>query len=377
MEFLVLLFSLFYVVFVLIITYQNTQLKSFKDTNQKLHAVKIAVIIPVRNEADNILNLLQDFENQSFDKSFFEIFVIDDFSTDQTFELVEDFAQKSNLNLNVFKLNQKNTISPKKSAITQAVNLTNAELILTTDGDSRVSRKHLQTFHDFYLITQKPKFISAPVCFFSPKSFLEKILFVEFSSLIATGSALIRFGKPSLCNGANLAFQKAAFLAVNGYQDFDQVPSGDDEFLLKKIAQKYPDQIQFLKSKNATVQTQPPDNLLSFYFQRKRWASKWKLHKGISVKILALFIFSFHLLNLGSGIGIVFGWFENPVWIIGHFLLKFSVECVFLMPSLIFFKQRKLFLYIIILQFIYSLYAVFFGVLANIGGYQWKDRRFH
>jgi len=375
-EYLILIFSLFYAVFVLIATYQNAKLKPFENTNQKFPSVKIAVIIPVRNEAENILNLLQDFENQTFDKSFFEIYVIDDFSTDQTFELAQVFAQKSNLNLRVLKLNQKNTVSPKKSAITQAVNLTDAELILTTDGDSRVSEKYLQIFHDFYLARQKPKFISAPVCFFSPKSFLEKVLFVEFSSLIAMGSALIQFRKPSLCNGANLAFQKATFLEVNGYKGFDQIPSGDDEFLLKKIAQKYPNQIQFLKNKNAIVQTQPPENLRSFYFQRKRWAGKWKLHKGISVKILALFIFGFHFLNLVGGVGILFGWFENPAWVLGHFVIKFLIEYFFLMPILRFFEEGRLFFYIIILQFFYSTYAVFFGILANIGGYQWKGRKF-
>lgn len=376
MVYFVIFISLIYIIFVLRLILAFTQIKYTPSTVEVIPQVKICLIIPVRNEAKNILNLVQDIEKQDFDKKYFEVIIVDDFSIDETWDLLQQFEKTSHLRLKILKLHQKNTISSKKTAITQAIHATEAELLITTDGDCRVGEGYLKTVHDFYLQTHRPKLISAPVCFFEPKTVLEKILFVEFSSLIMTGASLIALGKPSMCNGANLIFQKSAFLEVNGYEGFEQIPSGDDEFLLKKMAKKYPQQIQFLKSKEAVIRTQPPENLSQFYLQRKRWASKWKLHEGWEVKILAVFVFGFHALNMLLGIRLIFQLFEFWEIILGHFILKFILEYFFLSKIIKLFTTKKYIWYIFLLQFLYSPYAIFFGILANVGGYEWKGRKF-
>lgn len=55
---------------------------------------KISVLIPARNEANNIGNLLEDILNQEY--SNFEIVVFNDQSTDNTAQIVEEFVSKSN-----------------------------------------------------------------------------------------------------------------------------------------------------------------------------------------------------------------------------------------------------------------------------------------
>jgi hypothetical protein len=52
-------------------------------------------------------------------------------------------------------------------------------------------------------------------------------------------------GKPNMCNGANIAYPKAVFEEVNGFDGNEHIASGDDEFLMHKIAEKYPNQIVF------------------------------------------------------------------------------------------------------------------------------------
>ena len=44
----------------------------------------ISVIIPARNEEENIGNLLQALQQQTYPKELFEIIVVDDHSTDKT-----------------------------------------------------------------------------------------------------------------------------------------------------------------------------------------------------------------------------------------------------------------------------------------------------
>ncbi|MEO8886061.1 MAG: glycosyltransferase family 2 protein [Mucilaginibacter sp.] len=67
-------------------------------SNPKLHRVakqytdKVSILIPARDEADNILALLQSINNQDYPH--YEVIVLDDDSTDQTYNIVADFAAK-------------------------------------------------------------------------------------------------------------------------------------------------------------------------------------------------------------------------------------------------------------------------------------------
>ncbi len=59
----------------------------------------LSVIIPVRNEAKNILFLLQDLEKQTYLKTHFEVIIADDDSTDETLEIVQEFQKNTSINL--------------------------------------------------------------------------------------------------------------------------------------------------------------------------------------------------------------------------------------------------------------------------------------
>ena len=86
-------------------------------------SLAITLIIPVRNEAENILNLLTDLEKQSYSKEYFEVLIANDNSTDDTQHIVEVFASQSKLKLHLINLSEKvNNTSPKKRAITECLN---------------------------------------------------------------------------------------------------------------------------------------------------------------------------------------------------------------------------------------------------------------
>src|ERR1700741_4803978 len=78
----------------------------------------------------------------------------------------------------------------------------------------------------------------------------------------------------SMCNGANLAYEKKIFYEVNGFAGIDHIASGDDMLLMHKIAKIYPGRIGYLKSTEAIVNTQPMATWPDFFNQRIRWASK-------------------------------------------------------------------------------------------------------
>jgi cellulose synthase/poly-beta-1,6-N-acetylglucosamine synthase-like glycosyltransferase len=333
----------------------------------------ISVIIPVRNEVNNIGNLLQDLSCQTFDKNRFEVLIVDDSSSDGTADLVRKIATETSFNLRLITLDDIATTSPKKRAIETAMPLATGELIITTDGDCRVGAKWLESFAAAYC-SKDTKLISGPVTFTGETVLTDHLQTVEFASLIGSGASAISAGFPSLCNGANLAYQKRIFEEVNGFEGVRHIASGDDEFLMHKIAARYPDGILFLKNQEACVQTKPHREWAMFFRQRKRWASKWKHYQRKTPLVLALYIFSCNLSLIIAGMCFVTEMFSSAQ-LLTLLALKWLPEILFLGIVLKFLNKQRSIVYIPLTQLIYSFYVCFFGLIVQRPDYEWKGRK--
>jgi len=332
----------------------------------------ITVVIPVRNEAKNIELLLQDLVQQTYPKAQFEVIVVDDCSDDNTVALVKSFQNKNSLNLYLIQLTEKQSTSPKKRAIEEAIKISNGSLIVTTDGDCRVGPNWLKSIaqkqHD-----TNAKLLSGPVRFKTTNHWFSVFQAIEFSSLIGTGACLIKAGYPTMCNGANLAYLKSVFEEVYGYEGINSIASGDDELLMAKIVNIYPDKIVFIENEEAIVTTLPQPNLFSFYEQRIRWASKWNVNKRASTMIVAIFVFVANLSFIITAILFVFNEI-NISQLLFLIILKLFPEFLFLRAINRFLNQKTLIKFIPLIQLIYPIYVVIFGILAQKKGYTWKNR---
>jgi len=346
---------------------------SAKMIDNELVSDFISVIIPVRNEEQNILNLLQDLNVQSFPFSKFEVFIMNDGSTDHTAAIVEAFKENSNFSIHLLTLPDTPASSPKKRAIETAIEIAKGNLVVTTDGDCRVKPGWLAAISNCHTATGA-KLISGPVTFNEEKSFTDHLQTVEFSSLIGSGASAIAAGFPTMCNGANLAYERAAFFDVGGYDGVRHIASGDDEFLLHKIAAHYPGRVMFLKNAEAIVSTAAHQEWSMFFKQRKRWASKWKHYQSKSPLVLALYIFLCNLSVIVSG----------TLWLSNHLsdsdflillLLKCAPEWLFLGTILHFLKKTVSIFFIPLTQIFYPFYVCFFGLVAQKPEYEWKGRK--
>ena len=373
------LLTLTYCLLTLWLWYHWQCIRVFVPRQDQKTSTPATVVIPVRNEADNIRQLLSDLDKQCWPDGTplvpkqLEIIVVNDHSEDNTEALVEQF-EPSCFTLKQCKLQLPDSFSGshKKLALSQAIAQASGEVIITTDGDCRVKPQWVATML-LYMQQQDAALVSAPVTLESENNLFQRLQTIEFASLIGTGAACMQAGQPNMCNGANLAFSRKIYQQVGGYEGSMHIPSGDDEFLLQKIFCKYPSRISFLKSQQAIVQTEAQPDLKSFYHQRKRWAGKWKLHKKISTALLALFIFGFHAMLLFAATLTLQNAFP-PALFCGLLLLKAGVEFL-LLSSVLRNLDKKLHMpNFMLLQLIYSAYAVFFGIVANFGGYRWKAR---
>jgi cellulose synthase/poly-beta-1,6-N-acetylglucosamine synthase-like glycosyltransferase len=330
----------------------------------------LSVLIAIRNESGKIELLLKDLEKQSYPKERFELLIMDDHSEDNSFHIVKDFIGKNKLQLQIIKMEE--GVTGKKNAITEGVERAKGTLMITTDGDCRMGPEWLSSIERFYR-EKKKKMITGGVCFTEGDSWREQMMELEFASLVGSGAASLEMGYPSMCNGANLAYEKEVFLEVGGYSNSDHIASGDDEFLMHKIFRKYPGSVSFLKNKAAIVETKAPESWKLFFEQRKRWASKWENYTYTHVKLLALLIF-------GSNLALVINFMLAPMesYPLRLFLIlltfKFMLEFLFLRSVLVYFG-RKLHIGVFLLtEIFYPFYVVLFALIGRTGKYKWKDR---
>jgi cellulose synthase/poly-beta-1,6-N-acetylglucosamine synthase-like glycosyltransferase len=331
---------------------------------------RVSIIVAARDEEANINKTIDDLIAQQYPEALTEIIIIDDHSTDRTAEIVLSYADR---NVKLIKLNEDRALnSYKKKAIQTAIGTCTGDLIITTDADCRMGPNWLATIVNLYE-EKNYKMISSPVAYFQEKSFFERLQSLEFLYLIGLGASTIGNKQPSTCNGANLAYEKATFYEVGGFQGIDDLASGDDELLLHKIAAKYPDKIGFLKNREAIVYTHAKENLSSFIQQRKRWASKSTRYKNKAIIVLGVLIWIFNLSILSNFItGLFIPGFLTVMFY--QLLVKMLLEILFLWDVTGFAKRRSLLILIPVLNVLHIIYIVYIGIAGNSGKYNWKGR---
>lgn len=353
-------------------------LKEWEIPIDFLPKTKATVIVPARNEEENILNCLNSILKINYPKKLLEIIIVDDHSTDNTFQTVHKFS-KINTQFKIIKLadfiNNKNTSSFKKQAIETAINQATGELIATTDADCIVPTNWLQLIVSFYEIN-KLKFIAAPVNFHNENSTFEKFQSLDFLGMMGVTGAGIQLKWMNMCNGANLAYPKKAFYEVNGFKDIDHIASGDDMLLMQKIAAKFPNKIGFLKNKNAIIKTTAKPTLKSFISQRLRWATKSASYQEWKITLILAIVFFYCCSILFSFLLIPFFGWPCILLFIFLFLIKSICDYFFLGEMAKYFNRKDLMKKYWPSQIMHISYIVFIGFMGNIKKkYTWKDRR--
>ncbi|MBC8033836.1 MAG: glycosyltransferase, partial [Chitinophagaceae bacterium] len=244
-----------------------------KDLPPVTGELKISVIIPARNEEQNIRKCLSSLQKQTYPPALLEIIVVNDHSTDNTALVVENFGGGNIRLLHLSDYINDPINSYKKKAIEIAIGVSSGELIITTDADCTAGEDWIASLARFYQ-QQDAVFIAAGVKISTNGSLLSLFQSLDFLTLQGITGASVHKQFHSMCNGANMAYAKSVFYEVGGFQGIDRIASGDDMLLMHKIFLKHPERVFFLKAVEATVTTQPEKTWQAFINQRIRWASK-------------------------------------------------------------------------------------------------------
>jgi len=359
-----------YTVLLLLYRYWWSKTKTVAVNRTFQPSIRFSIIIPARNEEQNITACLQSIARLNYPNELFEVIVMDDFSTDATVATAQQFPFVKVLELKTL-LNEKIN-SYKKKAIDLGIAASTGDYIVTTDADCIVPENWLRNFA--FIIQQKPTvFIAAPVAMKEEGSAIKVFQSLDFLSLQGITAASVGAGFHSMCNGANLCYSKEAFYKVDGFKGVDHIASGDDMLLMHKLYKQYPNEVHYCKATDSIVLTEPVETVAAFFRQRIRWASKADKYddKRIFVVLLLVYLLNVWLLVLAISCFFISNNLQLLLLALG---IKTIAELFFLFPVARFFQKQQQLVWFPLAQPFHIVYTVIAGWLGKFGNYEWKGR---
>ncbi len=374
MEILILFFCLIfidYTLFIGLLIYGSSKVKPF-DSRTKTVQTSFSIVVPFRNEASNLPDILASFVALDYPKELFDIIFVDDASEDDSVRLINTWRMEHTAFHVTILDNVRTTNAPKKDAITRAVSISKKDWIVTTDADCRVPSQWLLTL-DNCIQLQNPGMIVGAVNLRKDPGFLSH--FQQMDMLSLQGATLGSFGlnEAFMCNGANLAYDRCLFSELDGFKGNTNIASGDDVFLLQKAIAQNPKRVFYLKTKAAIVETKPLKSWKAVFLQHIRWASKSGAYQSDFSKGLAVMVF---LANCSLLALLALAITEQIHWsvLLVATILKFIIDWILMWQTnrLLNLKMTS----ILISSIVYPFFSVLVALFSLRGAYTWKGRRF-
>lgn len=355
----------------------------FFEKNEGFEPVTaISVVIPARNEALNIESCLKSIVEGSYPADLLEIIVVDDHSEDETAGLVAagnwQPAPVRLIRLAEHLAPDESLLSHKKIALETGIAQARGVLIVCTDADCLAPPDWLRLLAQAYE-TLGAHLIAAPVLFHRENNLLQRFQSLDFTGMMGITGAGIQLGFQRMGNGANLAYPKAVFEAVGGFSGDRRHASGDDLFLMQKIARQNPEKVFFLKNPAAAVRTEAQPTLHRFIRQRLRWGTKNAALPEFWVKFaLALVLLFCGALTLNLVLAPLLAANGRPQLLpvlFTQLAFKALADSFFLREMTIFFGRRDLMRWFWPSFFMHILYIAGIGTASLLfKRYEWKGR---
>lgn len=253
--------------FIQVVAFSIAIKKKFKKLDEA-ELPSASVIVAARNEEDNIINCLNSLAQSEYPRDRFEVIVVDDHSTDSTYELVNKFI-KDKPNFKLIKTEKQfGNIKGKANAISNAIEIAKGEIILTTDADCIVSPQWVKTLTSYYSNDDV-----AVVCGYTNQNDdtgFAAMQSMDFVYLMSVAAGTMNLGKPTSCIGNNMSYRKSVYNEVGGYENLPFSVTEDFQLLmaidnLKKYKIIYP------LDAGGLVTSKACESPKTLYWQKKRW----------------------------------------------------------------------------------------------------------
>ncbi|MDA0972756.1 MAG: glycosyltransferase [Bacteroidetes bacterium] len=322
-------------------------------------AHRMDVLIPFRNERQNLGFLLKDFKGQQSLSSVNKFIFIDDHSSDGSGAFV--LSDLGELPVELLKTKGEG----KKAALKTGLRSSSENYVLTLDADVRLAEFYFDQLGR--LPTKETSMVLLPVLPIVKGGLWERYAALDFLSLIGVTFSSAGWKRPVMANGANL-LQKREDIEMD-----DATASGDDVQNLHRLKGKGAS-IGWSLDEALQVRTPMPSAFKELFHQRLRWAAKSSLYRDGDTLLLGWYV----LLHQSSFILLLSIYsYSGQIELLGMLLLvKAILDFLFLGIIAVHFKLSEL-LWVFPLALLINvlMYPVIF-VASRWGSYSWKDRTY-
>ncbi|MHA7130946.1 glycosyltransferase [Algoriphagus namhaensis] len=329
--------------------------------------LSVSVIVPLRNEFSNIPRLMDQICRLKAPDV--EVILVDDHSEDQSISLLQEYEAKGM----DFKW-MKSGVQGKKGAISTGIAAARGELILCSDADCIWPENWVEQYRLAFQ-DSRIQLVAGPVLPLgsSPRNYFFEL--IDWCSILLTTRFSFASQRPLMCSGANLAYRKSAFEAVNGFKGNEHLLSGDDEFLLKKVVSAFgASAVGLHYHRDNLVRTFAQSTISDLLSQRIRWASKWRMHGDFTHLFTSVFAFLIQIFWISSlffffeedGVGF---WSFILIWVV-----KMAVEWNVLRTVLRDFGLHCPWYYFCLVSVLHPFFVLLTASFAIFGKFEWKGR---
>ncbi len=351
-------------------------LRRLKPLESSEHQPMVTIVVVARNEEATLPGLLDSLRTQTYPADRLEIIVVDDGSSDNTWELLSRHTDQMP-NLAPLQIMDVPTgWAPKKWALTRAIERARGEILLATDADClpgpQWAEAMVSCFADRNIgLVMGP----APVMAARPGRWYE-VLFLDSISMDALAAGGIGNELALTCTGRNLAYRRQVFDEVGGFAGVEHMVSGDDDLIMHKIAGAGW-RIKFALSIRSTVPSPPPVGLPAFLRQRLRHASKGFAYYTFPTRPLFKALLPLlYLANVATAVSLAaLGYTLQWIWL-APWAAKMAAEALLVYTYLARIQGKVRPGTFVLTGLVFPFYVTVIGLLANFYRVGWKDRRY-
>ncbi|MFA6515225.1 MAG: glycosyltransferase family 2 protein [Candidatus Paceibacterota bacterium] len=219
----------------------------------------VTISVPVYNEEKTIVKTVKSLLSLDYPKDKIKIFIVDDGSRDNTWNIVQEF--KDNPSVILWKKEN----GGKHTAVNFALEKTDSEFFGCLDSDSLVHPQALKRILKYFEVDAKTMAVAPSIIVYNPKNILQYAQGIEYDMSVYTKKMLGFMGGIHVAPGPFSIFRKRVFDELGPYKKAHNTE--DQEIALRMQENGY----KIDHCPDAYVYTNTPDSVAKLYRQRLRW----------------------------------------------------------------------------------------------------------
>jgi len=260
-----------YIVLVYILAYIGLFATSFYIINLFLYYRKkkdplpatdkfVSILIPAYNEEKSIVSTIKSALKLDYPVENLEVIVIDDGSSDNTYEMAKKFESLKNPRVRVFT--KKN--GGKGSALNYGIEKARGEIVISMDADTFVKTDALKIMVG-YFADEHVMSVAPSMGILKPSSLWGRIVQIEYYMGVFLRKSFATMNAVHITPGAFSAYRKSFFDKYGGY---DEGNLTEDLEVALRIQSKHG---VIENATKAAAYTISPESFRALLFQRRRW----------------------------------------------------------------------------------------------------------